>query len=114
MKLKRIVWVMLLIAALLSCWLFVHSVRDTPVKVADTRSIRLIPLTAKTDVHAHFAAASKSGTVTGILSDPKFREVIRALEQRGGNEILKAPKVATARQDPRIINRSETFIITNK
>jgi general secretion pathway protein D len=35
------------------------------------------------------------GTVTGILTDPQFRVVIRALSQRGGIEVLSAPKVTT-------------------
>jgi len=34
-------------------------------------------------------------TVTGILTDPQFRVVIKALEQRGGVDILSAPKVTT-------------------
>jgi Flp pilus assembly secretin CpaC len=35
------------------------------------------------------------GTFTGILTDPQFRVVIRALEQRGGVDVLSAPKVTT-------------------
>lgn len=35
------------------------------------------------------------GTVTGILTDPQFRVVIRALSQRDGTELLVAPKVTT-------------------
>ncbi|MBM3846412.1 MAG: hypothetical protein FJ405_09020 [Verrucomicrobia bacterium] len=35
------------------------------------------------------------GTMTGILTDPQFRVVIRALEQRGGVNILNAPEVVT-------------------
>jgi general secretion pathway protein D len=34
-------------------------------------------------------------TLTGIMTDPQFRVVIRALEQRGGVDILSAPKVTT-------------------
>ncbi|MCZ7634994.1 MAG: hypothetical protein M5U12_02355 [Verrucomicrobia bacterium] len=34
-------------------------------------------------------------TVTGIMTDPQFRVVIRALEQRGGVDVLSAPKVTT-------------------
>ncbi|MEW6156313.1 MAG: type II and III secretion system protein, partial [Verrucomicrobiota bacterium] len=34
-------------------------------------------------------------TITGILTDPQFRVVIRALEQRGGVDVLSAPKVTT-------------------
>jgi len=34
-------------------------------------------------------------TFTGILTDPQFRVVIRALEQRDGTDVLSAPKVIT-------------------
>jgi general secretion pathway protein D len=34
-------------------------------------------------------------TITGILTDPQFRVVIRALEQRGGADLLAAPRVTT-------------------
>jgi general secretion pathway protein D len=34
-------------------------------------------------------------TYTGILTDPQFRVVIRALEQRQGVDLLSAPKVTT-------------------
>ncbi len=39
--------------------------------------------------------ASPIATISGILTDPQFRLVIRALEQRGGVDILQAPKVTT-------------------
>jgi general secretion pathway protein D len=35
------------------------------------------------------------GTITGILTDPNFRVVLRALEQRSGFETLGAPEVTT-------------------
>ncbi len=35
------------------------------------------------------------GTVTGILTDPQFRMIIRAIEQRDGVDLLSAPKVTT-------------------
>jgi general secretion pathway protein D len=35
------------------------------------------------------------GTITGILTDPQFRVVVRALEQRSGADLLSAPKVTT-------------------
>ena len=35
------------------------------------------------------------GTVTGILTDPQFRLIIRAIEQRDGVDLLSAPKVTT-------------------
>ena len=34
-------------------------------------------------------------TITGILTDPQFRLVIRALEQRQGVDLLSAPKITT-------------------
>ncbi len=34
-------------------------------------------------------------TVTGILTDPQFRVVIRAIEQRDGAELMSAPEVTT-------------------
>jgi type II secretory pathway component GspD/PulD (secretin) len=39
--------------------------------------------------------AANVATITGILTDPQFRVVIRALEQRGGVDVLSAPKVTT-------------------
>lgn len=41
------------------------------------------------------ANAPAVGTLTGILTDPQFRVVIRALEQRQGVNLLSAPKVTT-------------------
>jgi type II secretory pathway component GspD/PulD (secretin)/tetratricopeptide (TPR) repeat protein len=35
------------------------------------------------------------GTLTGILTDPQFRLVIRALDQRQGVDLLSAPKITT-------------------
>ncbi|MBI4658939.1 MAG: hypothetical protein HY735_08855, partial [Verrucomicrobia bacterium] len=35
------------------------------------------------------------GTITGILTDPQFRVVLRALEQRSGVDTLAAPSVTT-------------------
>ncbi|MEW6304826.1 MAG: hypothetical protein AB1705_15230 [Verrucomicrobiota bacterium] len=35
------------------------------------------------------------GTITGILTDPQFRIIIRALEQRDGVDVLSAPRVTT-------------------
>ncbi|MCD6337793.1 MAG: hypothetical protein J7M29_00220, partial [Verrucomicrobia bacterium] len=34
-------------------------------------------------------------TITGILTDPQFRVVIRALEQRSGADVMSAPTVTT-------------------
>jgi general secretion pathway protein D len=40
-------------------------------------------------------AAPSVLTVTGILTDPQFRVVIRALENRDGTDLMAAPKVTT-------------------
>jgi len=40
-------------------------------------------------------SAPALGTLTGILTDPQFRVVIRALEQRQGVNLMSAPKVTT-------------------
>jgi general secretion pathway protein D len=40
-------------------------------------------------------SAPTVGTITGILTDPNFRVVIRALEQRTGFESLAEPEVTT-------------------
>ena len=40
-------------------------------------------------------SAPALGTLSGILTDPQFRVVIRALEQRRGVNLLSAPKVTT-------------------
>ncbi len=40
-------------------------------------------------------SAPALGTLTGILTDPQFRVVIRALEQRQGVNVMAAPKVTT-------------------
>ncbi len=41
------------------------------------------------------AAIPAVGTVTGILTDPQFRVVIRALEQREGVDLLSSPRLTT-------------------
>lgn len=40
-------------------------------------------------------SAPALASVTGILTDPQFRVVVRALEQRGGTDLLSAPEVTT-------------------
>ena len=40
-------------------------------------------------------SAPSIATFTGILTDPQFRVVLRALEQRDGADLLSAPKVTT-------------------
>ncbi|MBI4325441.1 MAG: hypothetical protein HY674_09275 [Chloroflexi bacterium] len=52
-------------------------------------------------------------TITGILTDPQFRLVIRALEQRDGVDILQAPKVTTVsgRQARVSVQDTRTIVI---
>jgi general secretion pathway protein D len=40
-------------------------------------------------------SAPAMATITGILTDPQFRVVIRALEQRDGTDLLACPEVTT-------------------
>jgi len=40
-------------------------------------------------------SAPALATVTGILTDPQFRFVVRALEQRGGVDLLSCPEITT-------------------
>ena len=40
-------------------------------------------------------SAPALGTLTGILTDPQFRLVVKALEQRTGVDLMTAPKVTT-------------------
>ncbi|MBU6402714.1 MAG: hypothetical protein KGS61_20525, partial [Verrucomicrobia bacterium] len=51
-------------------------------------------------------------TFTGILTDPQFRMVIDALEQRSGVDLLSAPKVTTlsGRQAQVLINQVKTIV----
>ncbi len=52
------------------------------------------------------------GTITGVLTDPQFRVAIRALEQRGGIELMAAPRVTTlsGRQAQVQINDLRTIV----
>ncbi|MHB8522527.1 MAG: hypothetical protein ACYDH9_17460 [Limisphaerales bacterium] len=51
-------------------------------------------------------------TMTGILTDPQFRVVMNALEQRSGVDLLSAPKVTTlsGRQAQVLINEVKTIV----
>jgi general secretion pathway protein D len=51
-------------------------------------------------------------TITGLMTDPQFRVAIRALEQRGGLELMAAPLVTTlsGRQAQVIINDLRTIV----
>jgi general secretion pathway protein D len=46
----------------------------------------------------HLASGNSTpevATITGVLTDPQFRVIIRALEQRTGVDLLSAPRVTT-------------------
>lgn len=54
------------------------------------------------------------GTLTGILTDPQFRFVVRALEQRGGINVLNAPEVTTVSSRQTQIKAVEVkFVVTD-
>ncbi len=52
------------------------------------------------------------GTITGLMTDPQFRVVVRALEQRGALELMAAPRVTTlsGRQAQVQINDLRTIV----
>ena len=56
-----------------------------------------VPINAATDQlltsNLRNSGAAPVATISGILTDPQFRLVIRALEQRGGVDLLSAPKI---------------------
>jgi general secretion pathway protein D len=61
----------------------------------------------------HNAGIPAVATLSGILTDPQFRVVIRALEQREGVDLLSAPKITTlsGRQARIAIEDTETIIL---
>ena len=61
----------------------------------------------------HNSAIPAVATLSGILTDPQFRVVIRALEQREGVDLLSAPKITTlsGRQARIAIEDTETIIL---
>ncbi len=111
MKRTTAIWVVLLMVAAWCCWL--------PLPSAQTPRIRDVDK-ADNSQHIYLLGSTTStipstATITGILTDPQFRVVIRALEQRGGNDLLAAPKVTTL--PSRSINRvffDKTLFITNR
>ncbi len=65
-----------------------------PLGVFPTPPIGTAPTDAKITSGLRNSAPAVA-TVTGILTDPQFRVVIRAMEQREGVDVLAAPKVTT-------------------
>jgi general secretion pathway protein D len=62
---------------------------------------------------SHNAGIPAVATLSGILTDPQFRVVIRALEQREGVDLLSAPKLTTlsGRQARIAIEETQTIIL---
>ncbi|HTG43784.1 MAG TPA: hypothetical protein VK633_04565 [Verrucomicrobiae bacterium] len=61
----------------------------------------------------HNSGIPAVATLSGILTDPQFRVVIRALEQREGVDLLSAPKITTVsgRQARIAIEDTQTIIL---
>jgi len=60
------------------------------------------------------AAVPATENVTGILTDPNFRVVIKALQQRTGSETLAEPEVITSsgrQAQLRVVNVTENMIL---
>jgi type II secretory pathway component GspD/PulD (secretin) len=53
------------------------------------------------------------GTLTGILTEPQFRVAIKAIENRGGVDLLSAPNVTTlsGRQARISVEETRTIIV---
>ena len=108
MKQSRIILVVILLAAILCCWQSAVSLRQA----RDYSFARFsIP-------HRVVSVSPSRDQIVGILADPKFREVLHALEQRTGVETLAEPEVVT-RRSSWAVNRSYydqtfTFTITNR
>jgi type II secretory pathway component GspD/PulD (secretin) len=59
-------------------------------------------------------SAPALATYTGILTDPQFRVVVKALEQRGGINVLNAPEVTTVSSRQTQIKAVEVkFVVTD-
>ena len=74
--------------------------RPTPANPLGTFPLPASPIRALSSDGSLTGSALRNngpalGTITGILTDPQFRVVIRALEQRDGTDVLAAPKVIT-------------------
>jgi len=69
-------------------------------------------------VTSGFSTLSQSlptlGTLTGILTEPQFRLAIKAIENRGGVDLLAAPNVTTlsGRQARISVEEMRTIIVS--
>jgi hypothetical protein len=106
MKPTRIIlFAVLLMTVALYCWRSVPPAQPPRIRFAETRGTP----------QPTFLLKPTNATITGILTDPEFRRVIRALEQRTATDVLSAPKVTTfsSRSKNRMVF-DETFVITNR
>ena len=109
MKPPSVIWVVHLMAAGWCCWLSVPSVQATPIRIVHAPNLPQYMFTTGPD----------RMTLAGILTDPDFRAVLHALEQRTGVENLSEPEVRPTRPSlPSLwpVNRVDkvTFFITNR
>jgi hypothetical protein len=85
MKPSRIVLVVILLAAILCCW-------QSAVSLRQARDYTFVSFSVP---HRVVSVSPRRDQIVGILADPKFREVLHALEQRSGVERLAEPEVVT-------------------
>jgi hypothetical protein len=106
MKPTKLIWFVLMMAVASYCWLSVPSVQPTRINNVDTPD----------NSQQTFLLGPTTSTITGILTDPEFRAVIRALEQRADGHKLAPPKVTTRRSSRHrnIYDGEFTFVLTNK
>ena len=107
MKPPRAILVVLFVFAALCCWVSVLALQRERVRVSRPHLIH----------HSSLGSTASLYTVTGIMTDPNFRVVIGALEQRTGVDTLPEPKVVVTSRN-HAINRMDpvgtTFYITNR
>lgn len=65
------------------------------LRPTDTRVTTGLRNTVGSAIGGNESVVPAVGTFTGLLTDPQFRLVIRALEQRRGVDLLSAPRVTT-------------------
>ena len=78
----------------------------TPSSVAPAASDSVLTSGLRQTVGSQGSSIPALATITGLMTDPQFRVVIRALDQRGALELMAAPRVTTlsGRQAQVIIN----------
>jgi len=84
MKPPRFIWIVLLAVAIVGCLL-----SAPPARVARIRVIN-VPALSKSSLNV-----SNPAPIMGILTNPNFQVVLRALQQRQGYERLSEPEVVT-------------------